>query len=66
VSLKKSSFIFLKYTRWQYILSFGNSSATYQNLKNINTLSGFEPRIFCSGGRPLWPRRHPAGLPDFS
>jgi hypothetical protein len=41
-------FIFLKYTQWQCILSFDNSTAMYNKLKSLTPCRGFEAKIFCS------------------
>jgi hypothetical protein len=37
------------YTKWQYTLSYDNSTATYKFPKPFS-LEGFEPGIFCSVG----------------
>jgi hypothetical protein len=43
--------MFLKYTQWQCILSYDDSTAMYKFLKPY-TLAGFKPGIFRSvGGR---------------
>jgi hypothetical protein len=40
--------MFLKYTQWQCILSYDDSTAMYKFLKKSFTLAGIEPVIFCS------------------